>query len=67
MGFVRSGLELGMILYADVEGPVGELDGLDQSAVGREAREGQACFLQHIAVIVIELIAMTVAFGDSEV
>ena len=39
MRLVGSGLELGVILDADVEGSFGQLDCLDKTSVGREAGE----------------------------
>ena len=38
---VGTRLELGVVLNADVEGPVGQLDGLDEATVRGEPGEGE--------------------------
>src|SRR6185312_17522291 len=45
----RPRLELGMELAADVPGMVGQLDHLDERAVGREARGTEPIFRKHVA------------------
>src|SRR5579884_3799954 len=44
------GLELGVELAAEEPGVVGELDHLDQRAVGRQPRAPQAVLGEHVAV-----------------
>src|SRR4029077_11842944 len=59
------GLQLRMELAAEEPGVVRvELDDLDELAVGRHAREGQASVFQRRQVLLVDLVTVTVAFGD---
>src|SRR5947199_5910700 len=62
MRAVRPRFELWMEVRAEEERMVGELDDFDQSAVRREPREAHAMLREQLAVRVVELVAMTVAF-----
>src|SRR6266540_2294668 len=55
-----SGLELGVELAADEPGVIGQLDHLDQRAVGREPGAAHPVFGEHVAVGVRHFVAMTV-------
>jgi len=56
---VGSGLELGVVLGAEIERVVGHLRDLHEPAVGGEACEPHAVALEELAVCVVELEAMT--------
>src|ERR1700752_4906929 len=53
-----------MELAADEPGMVGYLDHLDERGVRLESGEPHATRLDRLAVRVVELVAMAVAFGD---
>ena len=64
MRIVRTRFEFGVVLHADIEVAVAQLNGFDKSAVGRESRERQTRACDLLAVVVVELIAVAVAFAD---
>src|SRR5437773_4354790 len=61
---VRSRAELGMELAGHEPGVVGELDDLDQAAVRREPAEDHPGLAHHLAVLVVELEAVTMPLVD---
>ena len=62
MRMVGAGLEFGVELYTDVELVVGDLDGLDQLAAGRNAGHAQTGPLECITEGAVELVAVAVTF-----
>src|SRR5205823_2692113 len=60
----RARLELGVELAADEPRVIGQLDHLDERAVGGEAGAAHAVFGQHVAIRVRHLVAMTVPLAD---
>src|SRR6267378_5698748 len=61
MRSVGTGLELGVVLGAEIERVVGHLRDLDEPSVRREAREAHAMALKELAIRVVEFEAMTMA------
>src|SRR2546422_2426372 len=61
-----SRLELGVELAADEPGVIGQLDHLDQRAVGREPGAPHAVFGEHVAVRVRHLVAVTMPLAHLE-
>ena len=64
MRLVVAALELGVILHADVEIVFGHLDGLYDMSVRRGAAYDQAAVRQKLAVVVVELITVTMPLVD---
>ena len=64
MRLVRAALELGVVLNADIKVVFGDLDGLHDVAVRRQAGEHEPLFLHERAVVVVELVPVAVALGD---
>lgn len=64
MRLIRAGLEFRVELHADAEVVLRHFHGLDDPAVRRGAADDHACFCECLSVIVIELIAVAVAFID---
>ena len=64
MRLVRAGFEFGVKLHADEEVAVGEFDRFDQPSVGGRPRQGQPARRKGLAVVVVELVAVTVALAD---
>src|SRR5690349_13596382 len=60
----RARLELGVELTAQVPWVVGDLDDLDQPTVDAQARQPQAVFLEHVAILVVDLVAVAVALAE---
>src|SRR5437667_8796735 len=58
----RPRLELGVELASDEPRMVGQLDHLDERAIGREARAAHAVLREHVAIGVRDLVAMAMAF-----
>ena len=63
-GIERAALQFGVELDADEPRMVGALDDLGQLAVGRHAGEDQPLFLERVAVVDVDLVAVAVALGD---
>ena len=53
-------------LARDVERMIFEFDDLNEFAVRRRAAENEAGFFKFFAVIIVELVTVTVAFVDDE-
>ena len=64
MRLVRAALEFWVELHTDEERLVAQLDGLDYAAVRGASAQAQSVLAEHLAVVVIELVAVTVALGD---
>ena len=64
MRLIRAGLKFRVELHADAEVVLRYFHGLDDPAVRRGAADDHACFCECLSVIVIELIAVAVAFID---
>ena len=62
MCMVGAGLEFRVELYTDVERVVGDLDGLDQLAAGRNAGHAQTGLLERVTEGAVELVAVAVTF-----
>ena len=62
MRMVGAGLKFGVELYTDVERMVGDLDGLDQLAAGRNAGHAQTGLLERVTEGAVELVAVAVSF-----
>ena len=62
MGFIGTAFEFRVKLNTDVEGFIGQFNRFHQLTVGRNAAEDKPERFQLIAVQVVELIAVTVAF-----
>ena len=62
MRLIRAGLKFRVELHADAEVVLRHFHGLDDPAVRRGAADDHACFCECLSVIVIELIAVAVAF-----
>src|SRR5579862_3222523 len=60
----RARFQLGVKLHADEPRMLRDLDDLGQEAVGRHAGKPQAGRLQRVAIGVIDLVAVAVAFAD---
>ena len=60
----RAGMTAAEILNTYNERSLRKLNSLNESAVGRHTRKGKSALLQFISVIIIELIAVTMAFAD---
>src|SRR6266568_7729770 len=56
----RPRLQLRMELAADEPGMIGQLDHLDQRAIGRQARAAHAVLREYVAIGVRDLVAMAV-------
>src|SRR5881296_3827875 len=61
-----SRLELGVELATDEPGVIGQLDHLDQGAVGREPGAPHAVFGEHVAVCVRHFVAVTMPLAHLE-
>src|SRR5580704_16655215 len=61
VGLIGTTLEFGVGLGPDPEGVTGELDELDQTAVGRDARAHQADVFEAGAVAGVDLVAVPMA------
>src|SRR5205814_4331837 len=59
---VGSALQLGVELATDHERVILHFGNLNETAVGRRAREHQATIAQRLAKVVVELVAMAVPF-----
>ena len=66
VGLMRFAVEFGMKLAGDKEGMLGQFDDLNQLAVRSKAAESKAGFLELVAIRVVELVAMAVAFVDDK-
>ena len=64
MHAVGARLEFGMELHADVERTVCKFHRFDKATVGRKPRKSKPVFRQDFTIIVVKLIAMTMAFGN---
>ena len=64
MRLVGSRLKFGVVLNSDEERTVRKLYRFNKSAVGRFTGEDKSVFGEDVAVVVVELIAVTVSFGD---
>ena len=64
MGSVGSGLELRVSLGGYEEGMLGKLAHLHDTSVGGQAGETQAIFGEDGTVVVVDLITVTMSFGD---
>src|SRR5688572_18836382 len=53
-----------MELPGDEEGVLGYLDDLHQLFLGPDARDAQAVLLERLQVVVVDLVAMTMALAD---
>lgn len=62
MHAVGARLEFGMELHADVERTVCKFHRFDKATVGRKPRKSKPVFRQDFTIIVVELIAMAMAF-----
>src|SRR5712664_1818495 len=59
----RPRLELGVELAADEPWMIGQLDHLDQRAIGRKPRAAHAVLREHVAIRVRDLVAMAMPFA----
>lgn len=66
MGRVWFALEFGMKLRRHEERVVWNFDQFDELAVGRSSAENESGFFVLLAISVVELVAVTVAFVDDE-
>src|ERR1043166_2467934 len=60
------GLELGMKLAGDEEGMPGQFDDFDQSAVRGETAEYVSCFLEALAIGIVEFVTMAMALAHDK-
>ena len=63
MSVVGTRLEFGVKLTADIEGFVGYFHYFHKSIIGRCAGKSHAVFFENFAVIVVELVSVTMTFG----
>ena len=66
MRLVRLAHEFRMELARNVKGMIFQFDDFHELAVGRRAAENEAGLLKFLAVVVVELVAMAMAFVDDE-
>ena len=64
MGLVGAAFEFGVVLHAHKEGPVGQLHGLHQLSIRRQAAQGEPGGGQRLPIGVVELIAVAVPLHD---
>lgn len=64
MGQEGLGFEFGVELNGDEPGVGGNLDHLDETAVGREAGKDETGGFERFAVAVVDFVAVAMAFGD---
>ena len=64
MRMIRARFQLGMELRADEPRMVLDLDDLDEAVVGQRSRDGKPRTLKLGTKIVIELVAVAMAFAD---
>lgn len=65
VGPIGAAFKFRVKLHAYIKGPVCELYGFYQPAVGRSASEREALALQKFTELVVEFIAVPVAFADA--
>ena len=63
-GLIWTALEFWVELHTDEERLIAQLNGLDYAAVRGASAQAQSVLAEHLAVVVIELVAVTVALGD---
>src|SRR5689334_20325389 len=64
MRLERPRFQFGMVLHPDEPRMVLVFDDLRQDTIGRHAREAQAVLLKPVLVSRVDLVAMTVPFGN---
>ena len=64
MGTGGLALELGMELHTDEVGVIGQLDDLDEVAIGVDACDPKTRLTQGLPVAVVELVAVAMALTD---